>query len=122
MRVAAVPFRAPDATYSARAMWLRMFCEGGRWCRAELVDAFGVDAMMDVDLWEMERARHVRRWGQGVASVYGVTRDCLVPPWVTVGEMEAPVQALPLLRAHASAPVASEVEVAAAFDARVAQA
>ena len=118
MSAGQVPYRAPDATYSARAMWLRMFAEGGRWRRAEVVHAFGEDAMIDLDLWELEQGRHVRRWGKGSAASYGVTRDCLVPSWITVGEMEAPQQAVTVLRAQASAPTLSEVEAAAAFAAR----
>lgn len=95
---APAPPREPDATYSPRAMWLRMYAEGGRWSRAELIDVFGVDACMDVDLWEMVAARQVRQWGQGVFTRYGVTHDCSVPPWLTVAELQAPIQAAQTLR------------------------
>lgn len=105
--------REPDATYSARAMWLRMFAEGGHWTRHELIDIFGVDQAMEMDLAEMVEARQLRQWGHFPAQRYGITADCLVPPWITLRELQAPMQAALALRDGFPTKPPSEAEILA---------
>jgi hypothetical protein len=67
---------------SAKALWIRMLTEGGRWKAKELADVGGEN--YGRALTAMYQVGSVKRFAFGV---YGVTLDCKIPVGVTLAEL-----------------------------------